>query len=230
MNLKNKGFILRYLPILFLFCVTVRGDDSPVIVPPASAEKWAELKADVGAIDIKLPEGKSATWELIDDENARLKVCDKGTVATLIALQAGRYKILADSEGKRYRIIVVVGTPAPPIPPVPPAPVDPLIGKLQAAYDLDAGTAKAAELAALTALYRAAVDLFAQSTFSPATVSELVAELRRVATALGVKGLDSLRKIIADELKIVFPTDGPLDKTKAQAILTRIRDALGKVK
>lgn len=224
----NRTFLST---VAFLAVSVAYAQDTPVIVPPSGAEKWAELKADAGVIDIKLPGDKAAAWDLIDDENARLKVCDKGTVATLVALSAGRYKIIADVEDegkkKRYRIVVVVGTP---VPPKPPEPVDPLAGKLQAAFDADTGTAKQAELAALLALYRAAVELFLNNGFNPATVAELLAELKRVAVALGVKGLEALRKLIADEMRAVFPSDGPLDKVKAQAVLTRVRDALGKVK
>jgi hypothetical protein len=50
---------------------------------------------------------------------------------------------------------------------------------------------------------------------------------------LGVRGLDGVRKAIADELRATFPADGPFDsaaQAKAVAVLARVRDALREVK
>jgi hypothetical protein len=229
-----RSYAVKFHLLLALFSLSlaIRADDKPVIVPPAAPAKWVELKADPGIISISMP--KITKWVLIDDKNATLKEEAEGV--TLFAANAGEYRLMAfeiaDGKiAKEHRILVVVGVPKPPEPVIPPAPVDPLFGKLQLAYTADSGAAKATELGILVALYSGALDLLEANP--PATVGELVARLRQAAGTLGVRGLESVRKAIADELKAVFPADTMLnDAAKASAVklITRIRDSLAKVK
>lgn len=203
-----------------------------VVIPKPEPAKWLELEGQFPLTRLSVPGGKEAKWELIDTTNAELEICESGKKASLVVSKEGRYRLLVSSESGTFRIAVTVGKPVPLPPDVPPTPVDPLIGKLQAAYTADTGTAKVAELKVLTALYSGAVDLVSGTT-PPASVSDLLARLRSSATALGVVNLNGLRKVIADELKAVFPTDAPWDATtasKAVAVLTRIRDGLKAVK
>jgi len=228
----QRPFLLSTLAVAMLAAFTFADDSPVVVVPKPEPAKWVELTGEFPLTRLSAAGDKPAKWELIDTVGAELEACESGKKASLVVSREGRYRLLLTTDAGSVRIAVTVGKPVPTPPDVPPSPVDPLIASLQAAYTADAGTTKAGQLAALAALYEAAVDLVRGSN-PPGTTVELIGRLRQSAETLKVSGLDGMRKIIAAELKAVLPNDVPLTgdtKTAAVAVLARVRDALAKVK
>lgn len=226
---RRSCSFLSAVALAFLAAFASAQNPPVVVVPKPEPAKWLELQGEFPLTRLAVPGDKPGKWELVDTEGAELETCESGKKCSLVVRKEGRYRILLTTDAETVRLVVIVGKPTPP---PPDAPVDPLIAKLQAAYTADTGTAKVVELKVLAALYSGAVDLVSGTT-PPTSIADLLARLRASATTLGVKGLDGVRKAIADELKATFPADGPFDaeaKLKACAVLTRVRDALKEVK
>jgi hypothetical protein len=209
----------------------------PVIeAPRPEAPAWVEFKAEVGKLlRLTVPGTPAAVkWTLIDTAGADLESCDGGKRCSFVASAEGRYRLLAQVGDVVHRVQVTVGKPTPPAPPPPPpAPVDTTLrDKLQAAYTADPlPLAKRKEqLADLVELYKQAVTLAGDTSITSA--ADMVKRLKDASAALGVTGLESMRKAIAAEIAVAFPADVPFDannRAKALAVLTKVRDAIAAV-
>lgn len=188
-------------------------EDDP-IVPRPPAPQWTSVKADAdGRVWLRVPGDKAASeWELIDRVGAYLDVPPGATVAVFSATRPGTYRVIAVAEGKLVRYAVSVGGDPPgPMPPKPPSPPDdPLVRRLQAAYDADGSATKSADLKQLIALYLEAAEFARKSDC--ATAADLFGAVSAAAAALlpdvdGVRRLAGVRKVIGTELVNVLPTD-----------------------
>jgi hypothetical protein len=203
--------------ILLLLAPAAATGQPPAVteVPRTPPPKWAELKAQPGKM-VRLTAGeKPATWVLVDDA-ADLDAPSGAKVATFVAAQPGRYRVVAFTEGEPARVVVVVGDappdekPKPPPDPKPKPPEDPLRAKLRAAFDADPGDASAKESARrdLVALYQQAAKLALDQTVT--TTGELAARVKAAGQILAPGQLAGLRRAVGTEVGAVFPTDAAL--------------------
>lgn len=195
---------------------------------------WEEIKTDVGILQPLTVEGKVVEWLLIDEAGAGLATLPDSTAAVFSASKSGRYRVIAVADGKLVRTVIVVGNapdPGPnPKPPDPMPPVDELTKRLQAAYTADAGATKADDLKTLIELYSQAVTFAAKPDL--ATADDLFSAVRKAAGLLlpdnadGTRRLAAVRRIIAEELVIVLPTDP--DAALTPAVRKAAAEAFGR--
>jgi hypothetical protein len=229
---------------LFLF---VLGAD-PVPPPPAPKQivaaavdkldktvspPWVEIVADPILTTLAVP--AAAKWILVDD-GCELRPATDGKTAIFAATKQGRYRLVVIPDaGDPIRVAVVVGKvdPPAPVPPPVPVPVDPLVKKFQALYDADVRAAdkKKSDLADLVELYRQAGDL--ANSADVTTSGQLVTRVREAAKALGVVGLEDLRRAVSVELATAMPNDVEMTvelRKTARDVFLKIRSALQEVK
>lgn len=233
------------LVVLAFLLPVVFAADPVVVVPTPEAPKWTEFKADVGdLITLSLPGmTDKGTWVLVD-EGASIKPCGNGKECSFAAKRPGKYRLLVTTATETHRVAVIVGPPQPmppdpkppepkPPEPKPPEPIDAFRRAVQDAYTADTANPvkKQGELLDLVELYTQAVTLAGDKTVM--SVGQLVQRLRDATKALGITGLEAVRKLIAAELVAAFPADTTLDdssRSKAAALMGRIRDVLKEVK
>jgi hypothetical protein len=229
---------MRLIPFfLAAFLATACHAAPPEIVPvpPPEANKWNELHAIPGRL-LVLSAQTASKWILVDEEGGDLRDFDGGKSCAFVAPAAGRFRIIVISpDGTSSRVVVVVGdVPAPPNPKPPAPPVDPLKAKLKVAYDADSMpvAAKVESARDLAALYRQAAQLVVKPDV--ATAGELLARVKTAASSLvGADALKGVRTVVAGELSMLFPADGPLteqQRQKAAELFTKlagILDGLG---
>ncbi len=111
-------------------------------------------------------------------------------------------------------------TPDPkPNPPKPPEPVDPLRAKLRAAFDADPAQLDIRRNSAkdLAELYRQASKLSADASVE--TSGDLLKRVRDAsATLVGADALRECRRVVAQELGALLPTDEPLTDGQRKAV------------
>jgi len=132
------------------------------------------------------------------------------------------------------RTLVVNGGSTPPNPPNPPAPTDPLTIALQAAYTADTGADKAASLSFLQLIY---AGLATKAPTLGIKINQdlfnaLKAAIDTPSVGLTATQLVGVRKLLATELTNTFSSSpsAPVDATKLVTELTKISQALAKVK
>ena len=228
-----RGLTHVSLLAVLLGSVAVAADPVPpavVVVPRVPSPKWSELKVPSGQ-HVTLSAGagtKAAKWVLIDAGGADLTTA--GQTATFSATAPGRYRVIAFLDGQEPLLTTLVvgdGPPAPPGPPdpLPPPPDSPLRKKLRAAFDADAAgvAAKRDQAKDLAALYRQAAVLAASSDVP--TSGELLRRVREAAaTLLKPDELVGVRRIVADELILIFAADAELTPEHRKAAATLFAD------
>jgi hypothetical protein len=219
-------------------CPTAPAADPITKLAAPAKPEWVSVQAD--PVLTTLASDKPAKWILVDDGPAcDLRATTDGKAATFAAKAAGHYRVLVVTDADVHRVKLVKADPQPmpgPIdPPKPPdpKPVDPLVAKLQAAFDLDqrAGAAKEKDRLDLVELYKQAADLSGKAEV--ATAADLVARVRDASKSLAIDGLTEVRKVIAGELAAAFPVDEPLtadSRAKAAALFIKIKTAVEGVK
>lgn len=154
-------------------------------------------------------------------------------------LAAGRYKFAAVGASKtgeqtRVDFVVVVGDAPPPFPPGPdPAPpFDPLLTVWQAIYASDLSPTKAADKAALAAVYKQGAETAKNPSL--ATAGQLRKVMADAATVLIGARLAPLRQAIWVEVVKLLPAeDTPLTEAKRQevaALFLRVSSILEQVR
>lgn len=181
-------------------------------IPRGEVVKPTEMRAQVGKpLRLSAPDGKPVIWEMgCATDTAEL--FQVGASAVFVASKDGVYDLLcytaeAGIPSKATRVRVTVGAPLPvPVPPGPvPIPPEPVTA-WQLAYD----KAKNPEqLTLLIQLYTLAV----KYVDSAEKVSSFRAKLASASDTLDVTGLTDVRKLIAAEFAVAFPTDATLDET-----------------
>lgn len=109
--------------------------------------------------------------------------------------------------------------PAPKPPDPKPEPVDPLKAKLRAAFDADPAQLDVRRNSAkdLAELYRQAAKLATDATVE--TSGDLLKRVKDASAALvGADALRECRKVVAQELGAVLPTDEPLTDAQRKAV------------
>jgi hypothetical protein len=200
-----------------------------VPVPPTEANKWNEIHAVPGRL-LVLSAPSASKWILVDEEGGDLRDFDGGKSCAFVAPAAGRFRIVVIApDGSNSRVVVIVGD-APPNPRPPAPPVDPLKAKLKAAYDADPApvAAKLESAKDLAALYRQAAQLVVKPDV--ATAGDLLARVKTAASSLvGADALKGVRTVVAGELSVLFPADGPLtdvQRQKAAELFTKLASIL----
>ena len=164
--------------------------------------------------------------------------------AVVTATSPGRYRLVAwvakDSEPSSPAVcVVVVGDAPEPQPPGPgpkppePGPSDPLLAKLQDAYDASTDAKKAEHAATLAELYRQAATLARDEKIK--TAGDLYA---KIAAASGMllprDALRKLRGVVQVELDSSLPTDTETVLTERhrqeiQGTLTHLAELMGRL-
>jgi hypothetical protein len=204
-------------------------------VPKAVPDKWTEVTTTPGHLLVLAAEPASK-WLLVEEDGVDMQTFDSGKHAAVVAIAAGRYRLVVTGpDGAANRIVIVVGDSPPPPPPKPPEPTDALTKKVKAAYDADpAGVTDKAEASKeLAELYRQV----AKASADPAVVTagDLLRKAKDTANVLiGPDQLKAARDVVKGELQKVFPADAPLtdaQRAAAAALFTKLAaifDTLGK--
>lgn len=164
--------------------------------------------------------------------------------AIVYSKKPGKYRLLAytaagDEPSDLAECVVTIGEPPPgpdpgPQPGPEPGPVDPLVKKLQDAYNADSDPQKASLPAKLASLYRHGSDI--AGSMSIATWDGLFSSMSKQASESGVAGkLSKVQAVIRDEVLSAFPTDRtkPLDqdgRVMAKVALMRAATLVEKIK
>lgn len=223
---------LAVLAALVLGAPARAAEPEVVLVPPPAPLKWQELKGPpCTQLAVKAPPGSE--WLRLD-EGCELTQLAQDGVAIFSAAKPGRYRIVAlPAAGRPLPVVMVIGDAPPPKPPEPP-PTDPLAAKLKLVFDADpAALATRREQAKdLAALYRQAAKLAEDE--SVATSGALLQRVKDAsATLVGPTALREVRRVVAQELAAVLPTDDVLSAEQRRATaalflrLAAILDALG---
>lgn len=213
------------LLITSLLCLAA-SPPAVVEVPRGEPGEWKELKALPGRL-LRLGAEPASKWLLVDDEGADLLPADGGKFGDFAAPMPGRYKVVVTGpDGVSARIVIVVGdAPAP----KPPTPNDPLRAKLKQAYDADTGTDKVESVKLLVELYKQLADKVCPDP-TILTVGDLLARSRDASAALlKAEQLAGVRRVVRDELAVIFPADGELtaeQRTKTAALFKRLATLL----
>lgn len=234
---------ITLLAALAAAALAVAGPVVKLDAPPKP--DWQVIQCD--PVLTVLQVDKPGTWELVDESPAAALRQTGGERQSPTAAFAGtpgqQYRVLVTTPDGVYRLKLVTPPPPGPLPadpdkpkpptPPPPVPVDPLVQRLQLAYDLDprAADKKSSDRLDLVELYKQAGDLAGR--FDVTTTGDLVKRIQDAAKSLGIDGLLDVRRAIAAELQAAFPTDAPLDadsRAKAAGIFGKIKAALEQVK
>lgn len=194
--------------LLLTCCLSLTAPAAPPEVVPVPAPKvneWTELKVSAGEV-VVLSAQPASEWDVLDGSPPH--TFESGKYAVFL-LQAGdRLKVVVTGPDKSKTRLTLVGGASPP--PKPPTPNDPLQAKLKAAYDADAGADKSESVKLLVELYKQLADRVCPDA-SIATVGELLGRCRDASgVLLKPEQLVGVRRVVAGELGLLFPADGPL--------------------
>lgn len=195
-----------------------------------------EVKAEPGLIVVPAKTDCATLQWLALDPGLQVIPADllkDSKTACAVALVKGKYRLLAygargDKASPPAITLVIIGEPTPPVPPDPPGPVDPLLAKLQAAYQQTPDAAKLAKYREVLAAAGNVID-------SAQTAGQLVDSLRATADSVIGKGsLEPLRRAIGDYWNTVLPQADVALTAELRAVIkrefTKVGDLLGKVK
>lgn len=223
--------------VLLLLTALMLADPIPPVapkveeIPRGENVKPTEMKAQVGKpLRLSAPDGKPVVWEMgCSTETAEL--FQVGTSAVFVASKDGVYDLLCYTAeqgipSKATRVRVTVGAAVPvPVPPGPPNPPDP-VNAWQLAYDKGKNPEQLALLIQLYTLCVKYVD-------GAESVSAFRSKLQSAAETLEITGLTDVRKLIAAEFAIAFPTNAALDeagRTKLRKLLLHCATQLKGIK
>jgi len=213
--------------VLLLLTALMLADPIPPVapkveeIPRGENVKPTEMKAQVGKpLRLSAPDGKPVVWEMgCATDTAEL--FQVGQSAVFVASKDGVYDLLCYTAeqgvpSKATRVRVTVGAaPNPPGPMPPDNPPAPPVNAWQAAYE----RAKNPEqLALLIQLYTLSVK-YVDGAENAKAFREKVAA---AAETLDITGLTDVRKLIAAEFAVAFPSNAPLD----EAGRTKLRNLL----
>lgn len=206
------------------------------VVPRVDPVKPLQVPTAVGK-SVVLVSDVAVTWESCDTTGAvELFPRDDKKTVVFIASAPGRYVVLAQPvDGPATKTEVIVGNPDP-VPPPLPSPVDPLPAKLKAAFDADTLQLdlRRKGVEDLVVVYQQAAKVINDPSIP--TIAEHSKRVKAVADQmlsddkLSTDALAGVRKVVADELRLAFPSGPPAEltaDTRAQISTIYTRAAAG---
>lgn len=205
--------MLRSVIILFVFA-SVANSQTPD-VPAEVAMKADELKK------VEIKDERPLLFR--GPKELQIESCGKHLV--LFSKRGGVFKVEAfANSGDPTKppvvgaMIVTIEGPTPP--PVPPLPADSLADELRSLYRSDPSASKAADVAALSALYEVAAESAKKADI--VTAGKLLEVIRKASATLAADRLLPMRQRIGRELATVLPSDPAMNLTP------ELRDAAAK--
>lgn len=222
-----------HLPITFAFAAalsaSVAAAAPPEItpVPAPKASEWVELKVAAGEV-VVLSAQPASEWDTLDASPPH--TFEQGRYAVFLLAAGDRKRVVVTGPDKAKSRLVLVATGEPMPKPPEPKPKDELRERLKAAYDADAGADRRESVKLLVELYRQLAEKVCPDR-AVTTVGDLLARARDVSgLLLKAEQLPGVRQVVAKELGLLFPADGPLSdeqRKRAADLFTKLASVLG---